>query len=33
MAIATVHIVAADLELAGSYDELGDVLYLVRPDR
>jgi hypothetical protein len=31
MAFATVHIAAADLELAGSYDELGDVLYLSGP--
>jgi hypothetical protein len=31
VAIATIHIVAADLELAGSYDELGDVLYLSGP--
>jgi hypothetical protein len=28
MAIATVHIAAADLELSGTYEELGDVLYL-----
>lgn len=28
MATATVHIAAADLKLSGSYEELGDVLYL-----
>jgi uncharacterized protein YuzE len=28
MAIATVHVSAADLELTGSYDPTGDVLYL-----
>ena len=31
MATATVHITAADLELSGSYEELGDVLYLSAP--
>jgi hypothetical protein len=31
MAIATVHVSAADLELAGSYDSTGDVLYLSAP--
>lgn len=31
MATATVHIAAADLELSGSYEELGDVLYLSSP--
>jgi hypothetical protein len=31
MATATVHIAAADLELAGSYEQLGDVLYLSAP--
>jgi hypothetical protein len=31
MAIATVHVSAADLELAGSYDPTGDVLYLSAP--
>jgi hypothetical protein len=28
MATATVYIAAADLQLTGSYEELGDVLYL-----
>lgn len=28
MPTATVHIAAADLELAGSYEPIGDVLYL-----
>jgi hypothetical protein len=28
MAVATVHVSAADLELDGSYDAVGDVLYL-----
>lgn len=32
MSIATVHITSADLELTGSYDELGDVLYLSSSD-
>jgi hypothetical protein len=31
MATATVHVAAADLELSGSYDKLGDVLYLSSP--
>ncbi len=31
MGTATVHIAAADLELSGSYEELGDVLYLSAP--
>ena len=31
MATATVHIAAADLELSGSYEQLGDVLYLSAP--
>jgi uncharacterized protein YuzE len=31
MAIATVHVSAADLEFAGSYDPTGDVLYLSAP--
>jgi len=31
MATATVHIAAADLELGGEYEELGDVLYLSAP--
>ena len=31
MATATVHIAAADLELSGSYEQLGDVLYLSGP--
>jgi hypothetical protein len=31
MATATVHIAAADLELSGSYEEVGDVLYLSAP--
>jgi hypothetical protein len=31
MATATVHVAAADLELSGSYEELGDVLYLSAP--
>jgi hypothetical protein len=28
MAVATVHVSAADLELDGSYEPIGDVLYL-----
>lgn len=28
MPTATVHVVSADFQLSGSYDELGDVLYL-----
>lgn len=28
MAVATVHVSAADLELDGSYEPVGDVLYL-----
>ena len=31
MATATVHIAAAELELSGSYERLGDVLYLSAP--
>jgi hypothetical protein len=31
MAIATVHVSAADLEFTGSYDPTGDVLYLSAP--
>lgn len=31
MPTATVHIAPADLELSGSYEELGDVLYLSAP--
>jgi hypothetical protein len=31
MAIATVHVSATDLELSGSYDPTGDVLYLSAP--
>ena len=31
MATATVHIAAADLKLSGSYEQLGDVLYLSAP--
>lgn len=31
MATATVHIAAVDLELSGSYEQLGDVLYLSAP--
>ena len=29
---ATVHVSASDLELAGTYEETGDVLYLSAPD-
>jgi hypothetical protein len=32
MTIATVHVSASDLELAGSYESSGDVLYLSAPD-
>lgn len=32
MAIATIHISAADLELDGSYEPVGDVLYLSAAD-
>lgn len=28
MGVATVHVLAADLELTGSYEPVGDVLYL-----
>ena len=31
MPIATVHVAAADLELTGSYESTGDVLYLSAP--
>jgi len=31
MGTATVHITAADLELSGSYEPVGDVLYLSAP--
>jgi hypothetical protein len=31
MSTATVHITEADLKFAGSYEELGDVLYLSGP--
>lgn len=32
MSLATVHVSAADLHLAGSYEPTGDVLYLSSPD-
>ena len=32
MAIATVHVLAADLQLDGSYEPTSDVLYLSAPD-
>jgi hypothetical protein len=32
MAIATVHVSAGDLELDGSYESIGDVLYLSAAD-
>jgi len=32
MLTATVHVSASDLELAGTYEETGDVLYLSAPD-
>lgn len=31
MPLATVHVTASDVELAGSYDPVGDVLYLSAP--
>lgn len=32
MATATAHVTSADLELTGSYESIGDVLYLSTPD-
>jgi hypothetical protein len=32
MAVATVHVSAADLQLDGAYEPVGDVLYLSAPD-